>query len=155
MTNPLPTLEWLHVCDHAFRDEQGKLCLIGLFDTLASAELPGRLPVFSVAIGLCDGEGQYDVGIQVEAPSGKAVNMKLPPVQLATRESKARAVVRLAGMPFEEFGNYTFRLILNGVPLEWPAHVLAHHEVAQQPGAASAPGGASATMPPPPDFPQN
>jgi len=156
MSKPLPTLEWLHVCDHAFRDEQGKLCLIGLFDTLASVELPGRLPVFSVAIGMCDGEGQYEVGLQIEAPSGKAVNMKLPPVQLASKASKARAVVRLAGMPFEEFGTYTFRLILDGMPLEWPAHVLQHLQAQPQGnGGGSMAGGASATMPPPPDFPQN
>ena len=62
-TKPTPTLEWLHVCDYAFRDEQGKLCMIGLFDTLASLRLPGRLPVFCVAMGLTDGLGQYDIWI--------------------------------------------------------------------------------------------
>jgi hypothetical protein len=145
MTNPLPTVDWLHVCDHAFRDEQGKLCLIGLFDTLASQELPGRLPMLSVAIGLSDGSGEYEIGLQVTAPSGKAVNMNLPPVQLADARAKARAVIRLNGMPFEEFGTYTFRLILDGAPIEWPCHQLVHSQIQAQ---TNNPG--PGTMPPPP-----
>jgi hypothetical protein len=145
MTNPLPTVDWLHVCDHAFRDEQGKLCLIGLFDTLASQELPGRLPMLSVAIGLSDGNGEYEIGLQVTAPSGKAVNMKLPPVQLADTRAKARAVIRLNGMPFEEFGTYMFRLVLDGAPIEWPCHQLEHSQI-QAPTNAPEPG----SMPPPP-----
>jgi len=145
MTNPLPTVDWLHVCDHAFRDEQGKLCLIGLFDTLASQELPGRLPMLSVAIGLSDGDGEYEIGLQVTAPSGKSVNMKLPSVQLADPRAKARAVIRLNGMPFEEFGTYAFRLILDGAPIEWPCHYLEHSQI-QAPTNGPDPG----SMPPPP-----
>jgi hypothetical protein len=144
MTNNLPTVDWLHVCDHAFRDEQGKLCLIGLFDTLASQKLPGHLPLLSVAIGLSDGEGSYEIGLQVSAPSGKTVNMKLPPVQMANRKAKARAVIRLNGMPFEEFGTYVFRLVLNGAPIEWPCHTLEHSQI-QSPPNQEAPN-----MPPPP-----
>jgi hypothetical protein len=153
MTKPLPTLEWLHVCDHAFRDETGKLCMIGLFDSLASQELPGRLPVLCVALGLADGMGDYEVGLQIEAPNGTAQNMKLPPVNLADRQAKARAVIRLAGMPFEEFGTYTFRLVLDGAPIEWPVHRLDH--VQAQPQGSAPPGDPGAGMPPPPDFMQN
>ena len=154
MSNPLPTLEWLHVCDHAFRDETGKLCMIGLFDSLASVELPGRLPMLCVALGLCDGIGDYEVGLQIESPSGQSQNMKLPAVNLADRNAKARAVIRLAGMPFEEFGRYTFRLVLNGAPVEWPVHKLDHVQ-AQQQGSAPPGDPGVGQMPPPPDFPQN
>ena len=152
MSNPLPTLDWLHVCDHAFRDETGKLCMIGLFDSLASVQLPGRLPMLCVALGLSDGIGDYEVGLQIEAPSGKAQNMKLPTVNLADRKAKARAVIRLAGMPFEEFGTYTFRLVLGGAPVEWPVHRLDHVEAPQQQGGAL-PQGNPSGMPPLPDFP--
>jgi hypothetical protein len=134
MSKPLPTLEWLHVCDHAFRDEQGKLCLIGMFDSLASLRLPGRLPVFAVAIGLTDGQGQYEIAIRVEAPSGKHVDLKLPPVTLQQRQSKARAVIRLSAMPFEEFG-----LILDGQPVDYPVHVIDHLEARQAPPAGPPP----------------
>lgn len=153
MSKPLPTLEWLHVCDHAFRDESGKLCMIGLFDSLASMELPGRLPMISVALGLADGLGDYEVGLQIESPSGQSQAMQLPPVQLADRKAKARAVIRLAGMPFEEFGTYTFRLVLDGAPLEWPVHTVDHIQ-AQQQGSAP-PGDPGGGMPPPPDFMKN
>ena len=123
---PLPTLDWLHVCDHAFRDEQGKLCLIGMFDSLASLQLPGRLPVFCVAIGLTDGQGQYDVALRVEAPSGKHVDMQLPPTVLQSRQTKARAVIRLSAMPFDEFGRYVFRLVVDKQPVDYPVHVIEH-----------------------------
>ena len=94
---------------------------------------------------LSDGNGEYEIGLQVTAPSGKAVNMKLPPVQLADPRAKARAVIRLNGMPFEEFGTYAFRLILDGAPIEWPCHYLEHSQI-----QAPTNGPASGSMPPPP-----
>ncbi len=140
MTNkPVPSLEWLHVCDYAFRDEQGKLCMIGLFDTLASLRLPGRLPMFCVALGLSDGQGQYEVALRVEAPSGKHVELKLPAMALQHRKSKARAVIRLSAMPFEEFGPYVFRLVVDGQPFDYPVHVIEHLEARQQPPASAPP----------------
>ncbi|MCX8229977.1 MAG: hypothetical protein OTJ44_08535 [Planctomycetota bacterium] len=155
MSKPHPTLEWLHVCDYAFRDEQGKLCMIGLFDSMQSAQLPGRLPVFSVAIGLTDGQGDYEVGLNIVSPSGKVVRLKLPPVRLQSKLAKVRAVVRLAGLPFEEFGRFTFRLEIEGQPQESPVHVLEHVQAqgnagGGRSGAASVPG-----FPPPPDFQGN
>ena len=151
---PFPQVEFIHVCDHAFRDEHGKLCLIGMFDNLASAQLPGRLPVFSVAFGVTGGQGSYELGLQVEAPSGKAVNMKMPPLQLQDPRAKVRTVLRLAGMPFEEYGTYVFRMVVDGVPLAEPVHHLDHLEAPQgsgvQPGQAMPQG-----FPPPPDFPMN
>ncbi len=134
MPRPLPLVEWLHICDYAFRDEHGKLCLIGLFDALHSLELPGRLPVFSVAIGITDGEGEYRVGLRIEAPSGKVVDLPLPPMRLAARHARARAVLRLAGLPFEEFGRYTFRLVVDGQPIEHPVHHVDHVQRPASPG---------------------
>ncbi len=71
--------------------------------------------------------------------------MKLPPVKLADKRAKARAVIRLNGMPFEEFGTYTFRLILDGAPIEWPCHTLEHSQI-----QAPTNGPDTGTMPPPP-----
>lgn len=136
MTKPVPTLEWLHVCDFAFRDEHGKLCLIGLFEALHSVRLPGFLPVYCVAMGLTDGEGQYGAGLQIIAPSGKVLELPLPPVTLRERHAKARAVIRLASMQFDEFGRYTFRLKIDGQPVEYPVHIVEHMEL--RPGPAPA-----------------
>ena len=150
MSKPIPTVEWLHICDHAFRDEFGKLCIIGMFDALHSQQLPGRLPMLSVAIGVTDGEGQYEIALQVQAPSGKTVDMALPNLQLSARNQKQRAVIRLAGMPFEEFGTYIFRLKIDNQPVDSPAHFLDHLQAPQQPGQS--PGQAPPTIPPPPGF---
>ncbi|TAH35051.1 MAG: hypothetical protein EYC70_14790 [Planctomycetota bacterium] len=128
MTKPLPTLEWLHVCDYAFRDEHGKLCLIGLFEALHSLKLPGFLPVYCVAIGLTDGQGEYKIGLQIQAPSGKTMDLALPPVVLKDRHAKARAVIRLASMQFGEFGRYTFRLKVDDQPMDYPVHLVDHLE---------------------------
>jgi len=157
MEQPVPTVEWIHVCDNAFRDESGKMCLVGMFDSLYSQTVPGRLPVFSVAIGITGGEGTYEIGIQVVAPSGKELNMKMPPLELPDPSMKARAAVRLTSFPFEEFGVYTFRTILAGKAVAFPNHTLAHLEV-QPPesstsGAGEVPAGMGGpNMPPPPDF---
>jgi len=150
MSKPIPTVEWLHICDHAFRDEFGKLCIIGMFDALHSQQLPGRLPMLSVAIGITDGDGEYDIALQVEAPGGKTVDMKLPTLQLLQRNQKQRAVIRLAGMPFDEFGTYTFRLKIDNQPVEWPAHRLDHLQAPQAPGNSNEQ--VPPAIPPPPGF---
>ncbi len=155
MDNPQPTIEWIHVCDNAFRDESGKMCLVGMFDSLYSRQLPGRLPVFSVAIGMTGGQGQYEIGLQIQTPGGKAINMQMPPVQLPDPSIKARAAVRVNNYPFEEFGTYTFRVLLGGQPVAFPNHMLEHVEVQPQDesqSGATIPGGAQ--IPPPPDFQQ-
>ncbi len=125
--------------------------MIGLFDSLHSVNLPGRLPIFSVAIGLTNGKGSYKVGLRIEAPTGAAVDLQLPPVQLADRRAKARAVIRLASLPFEEFGTYTFRLILEGQPVDAPVHLLEHLQLE---GGPEVTGVRGPGLPPPPDFPQ-
>jgi len=155
MAQPVPTVEWIHVCDNAFRDESGKMCLVGMFDSLYSQQAPGRLPIFSVAIGLTGGEGQYDIGIQVLSPSGKELNMKMPPVELPEPSVKARAAVRITSFPFEEFGTYTFRVLLADKPIAFPNHTLAHVEVQPQEASQTGPaptGIGGPGMPPPPDF---
>lgn len=156
MDQPVPTVEWIHVCDNAFRDEAGKMCLVGMFDSLYSQQTPGRLPVFSIAIGITGGEGQYDLGIQVLTPSGKEINMKMPPVELPDPTIKARAAVRINSFPFEEFGVYTFRVLLAEKPVAFPNHTIAHVQVdppESQSGPAAEPAGLGGPgMPPPPDF---
>jgi uncharacterized protein DUF6941 len=156
MEKPVPTIEWIHVCDNAFRDEAGKMCLIGMFDSLYSRKLPGHLPLFSVAIGMTGGQGSYEIGLQVELPSGKMIDMKMPTVELPEPSVKARAAVRLNNFPFEEFGTYTFRVSLEGQPVAFPNHTLTHLEVQPQESSVSGaeipagPGGPG--FPPPPDF---
>ncbi|MAW59600.1 MAG: hypothetical protein CMJ94_02050 [Planctomycetes bacterium] len=157
MDQPIPTVEWIHVCDNAFRDESGKMCLVGMFDSLYSQQTPGRLPVFAVAIGITGGQGQYDLGIQVLTPSGKEINMKMPPVELPEPNVKARAAVRINAFPFEEFGVYTFRVLLGEQPVAFPNHTLAHVQVEPPEGSQTGPAGAPSGlggpgMPPPPDF---
>ncbi len=153
MTKPQPTVEWLHICDHAFRDEFGKLCIIGMFDALHSQQLPGRLPMLSVAIGVTDGMGEYEIALQVQAPSGKMVDMKLPNLNLQQLQQKQRAVIRLAGMPFEEFGTYVFRLKIDGQAVAAPAHKLDHLQAQNQTQAGqSQPAQNQPTIPPPPGF---
>jgi hypothetical protein len=139
MGKPIPTVEWIHICDHAFRDEAGKLCVVGMFDSLHSRQLPGGLPMMAAAIGITDGEGEYEIALQVVTPQGRVIDMQLPPLRLPERQAKQRAVVRLNGMPFEEFGRYTFRMKIDGQPVDSPCHTLDHFELPEQQAAPPAP----------------
>ncbi len=140
MGKPIPTVEWIHVCDHAFRDEAGKLVLVGMFDALHSRQLPGQLPMMAAALGITDGDGEYEISLQVITPQGKVMDMNLPNLNLPERRAKQRAVVRLTGMPFEEFGRYTFRLKIDGQPVEYPCHTIDHFELPEQQAAPSESG---------------
>lgn len=41
--------DWLIICDHTFRDELGKVCLIGVFDQIAVADVPTTLRRMALA----------------------------------------------------------------------------------------------------------
>ena len=109
--------------------------------------------MLSVAIGVTDGMGEYEIALQVQAPSGKMVDMKLPNLNLQQLQQKQRAVIRLAGMPFEEFGTYVFRLKIHGQAVAAPAHKLDHLQAQNQTQAGqSQPAQNQPTIPPPPGF---
>lgn len=110
------------LCDSA-ADYQGKLCILGAFDTLCAKEFPVVHPQCSLAVRLIfypEDVGRHHLSIQLEDEVGgpvmpaftPTVDVVLPPggVPFVTRNM----VLNLQGLRFEEPGVYRFQIMRNG-----------------------------------------
>jgi hypothetical protein len=115
-------IAFAHLCDFAFRGENGKLGVIGIFERLAGQEFPLRHPMAYLAIGIevdsaeiggvikldvkvrnADGGTLIRFGVTFES-SGQA-----PP---GTR-IVAKHIVPIQNMAFQKPGRYEFAFFLN------------------------------------------
>lgn len=63
--------DWVIICDHTFRDELGKVCLIGVFDQIAVADVPTRLRRMALAFRFSGTpRDRVTSSIRVELPKG-------------------------------------------------------------------------------------
>ncbi|GAF86131.1 unnamed protein product, partial [marine sediment metagenome] len=68
-------LKYVHLCDHAFQSEGGKLNFIGIFKNINIRKFPGGLPKFSLVAGL-------------EIPSTISGKLKLETILMGPDEKK-------------------------------------------------------------------
>jgi hypothetical protein len=115
------------LCDSA-ADYQGKLCILGAFDTLCAQEFPVVHPQCSLAVRLLfypEDAGRHHLSIQLEDEVGGVVipdsalsatiEVALPPgsVPFMTRN----LVRNFQQLRFEEPGTYRFEIKRNGKPV--------------------------------------
>jgi hypothetical protein len=67
-------VEYMHICDYAFRAEGGKACIIGIFDVIGAPSFPVTHPHMVIAIQL-RGSAHETVPIKIELgrPNGDVV----------------------------------------------------------------------------------
>jgi len=104
---------WAVLCDYAFLDDHGKMCLIGIFDRINTKGVPTTHAHASLVLRL-RGEPGEDVRVRVEmirptgAPQGRTEqNVKLSPA------GDAGIQMSLASLPLPDFGRYAFTITLN------------------------------------------
>jgi len=112
----LARVAWAHMCDHAFYDAQGKPCLIGIFVAIFTPRVPATHPRCAFAF-------------RIEGSPGEKLKMKFvlvrpdakdPLVESPEREidlgpgGHHNAVVELAQLPLPDFGEYEFRIYIDG-----------------------------------------
>jgi hypothetical protein len=134
------------LCDSA-ADYNGKLCVLGAFDTLCAPQFPVVHPQCSLAVRLLFAPrdvGQHPMSIQMLDESGKAImppftptlDVTFPPgaVPFVTRN----LVLNLQRLRFDDPGVYHFHIALNGAEIiALPLRVTRFEELR----AASSPAG--------------
>ena len=109
------------LCDAA-TDSQGKLNLLGTFDSIWAATLPARHPQCSVTVRLRFSrieDGEHKITIHLVDEDGKLI---VPPldanlqVRFAEEEQTAVAnlVLNIQGMNIEKYGEYSVNLAVDG-----------------------------------------
>ena len=119
------------LCDSA-ADYNGKLCVMGTFDTIVTRQFPTVHPYCSLALRIVfsgEDEGQHEISVALIDEDGRSllpkiggnVNIRMPPnMYFAT----VNPVFNLAGvMKFEKPGLYRFDIsmdgkIISGIPLQ-------------------------------------
>jgi len=112
-------LQWCHICDHAFLDQHGKPCLIGLFDRILTARLPALHPQAAVAFRLTGepGEGaSVRIRLLPPGPEQPLVDVTNPRVDLGPAGIHD-AVLALHDLRFQFYGDYELRIDLDGDPI--------------------------------------
>ena len=109
--------DWLVLCDLAFPDIRGKLCLIGVFDVIYAAQVPVTHQRAFVAFNVIGEPGEeIRLALKIIGPSGNVIvstqiNATLPDA------GGAQAHVELRQMLLQEFGRHAIEVDLgDGVP---------------------------------------
>ncbi|MEK7441921.1 MAG: hypothetical protein AABZ78_14070 [Chloroflexota bacterium] len=118
-------LEVFTLCDAA-ADYQGRLSILGIFDTIFAASLPALHPQCSVALRIRFSkveEGKHNLVLHIVDNDG---NMIIPPlngdfgIQLPgnDRHGTINLVLNLQGLSFNRYGEYAVNLAIDSNELD-------------------------------------
>jgi hypothetical protein len=138
-------LQLATLCDSA-SDYQGKLCLLGAFDTLCAHQFPVTHPQCSLALRLLfdhEDRGNHEINITLRDESGDEamppftpeIDVNFPPgfVPFVTRN----IVLNLQRLRFERAGVYRFHIQMDGEELTTiPLRVTRFEEMRASTGPA-------------------
>ncbi len=108
------------LCDSA-ADYQGRLSILGIFDTIFAANLPAMHPHCSVALRIRFSkveEGKHSLTLHIVDNDGKLIVPALSGefgIQLAEndRHGTVNLVLNLQGLPFNRYGEYAVDLAID------------------------------------------
>lgn len=107
--------DWAHLCDHAFFDDGGKPCLIGVFRAVFADRVPATHPSAALAFRL-EGRPHETVGVKIRLfrPDGKDPLLEMGREADLGPSGELVTVVKLNALPLPDFGPYDFHVILDG-----------------------------------------
>lgn len=109
------------LCDSA-ADYGGKLCLLGVFDTIGVRQLPAVHPHCSIAIRIVfhsSEEGRHQIKLTLIDEDGRSLLPKIDPVMEVKMPenmffASSNLVFNLQGMKFEKAGHYSIDISVDG-----------------------------------------
>ena len=129
------------LCDAA-TDDNGKLNLLGAFDTIYTQQLPAVHPQCSIALRVTfssDDEGKHQLQLNFVDADGHSIMVNFPPipVEVALPEDMhfgtRNFIVNLQQMKFENPGLYSIDISLDGQP-QTSIPLLVRHNPPVAPG---------------------
>ena len=114
-------IEIFTLCDAA-GDYQGRLNILGVFDTIFAPQMPARHPFCSVALRIrfqMTERGRRRLTLHIVDDDGKLV---IPPIEGAfsvempahSRLASANLVLNLGQLQFQDYGEYAINLAVDG-----------------------------------------
>ncbi|MBN2456550.1 MAG: hypothetical protein JXB29_08480 [Sedimentisphaerales bacterium] len=111
------------LADYASITREGKLNILGIFDTINAPSFPFALPVFYVVISFEAGAAEFDteknVGIALCDEDGNALfnleqTLKIARPNRMGSLFTTNQIGAIIGFPFSQSGHYQFAILTNG-----------------------------------------
>jgi uncharacterized protein DUF6941 len=111
----LPDLQFSILCDDVRREHNGKLILIGLFETVGSSQFPVHHPSLFVVNRWCNGAGRFRQKTVIRTPSDKVLaEDNETEIILEDLKAKHTVIARFNNLRFPSPGEYAIDIRLDG-----------------------------------------
>jgi hypothetical protein len=118
-------LDYTLICEHAMADKDNKISAIGIFDVISGTRFPITVPVFFVICSF-SAENLNDVGVKqitlfIQRDDGNGVEKVVElngSLNIESIEKKANFFAKFLMVPFNNIGNYTLKIIVDGESYE-------------------------------------
>ncbi|MBI1871560.1 MAG: hypothetical protein HYS07_10250 [Chlamydiae bacterium] len=111
----LPDLQFSILCDDVRREHNGKLILLGLFETIGAARFPVVHPTLFVVNRWCNGVGEYRQNTVLRKPDNSVLaEDEVTMIQLNDLKAKHTVIARFNNLRFEGPGEYAVEIRLDG-----------------------------------------
>jgi hypothetical protein len=102
-------LNFLHICDEIIVSVDGKISIIGMFDTINSKDFPSTHPKFFVISNISADPGSYNQTIEIVSPKGEVIAKVSGKIDIKKGRIN-NLIVGFAGVKFEEPDKYWVRV---------------------------------------------
>ena len=111
-----PTVKLALLCDYAFRTQDNKLSIIGVFSQISLADLPAASPPFFVVMSLSLDKGSHQVQFGLVDPMGQQVVPDAPAfdVEVESAGADTDLLLQFNGLPLQRAGIYQVQLFVAG-----------------------------------------
>ena len=98
--------DWAILCDYAFLDAGGKMCIIGIFERIYAQTVPAIHPQAVIVAKLRGAPGEeVQLRVEIRRPNGLSL-MRLDGTAKMSVEGGAGIQLRLAGLNLPDMGTY-------------------------------------------------
>ena len=118
-----PSLLYSILCDDVRREANGKLILLGLFETIGAQEFPATHPALYVVNGWGGGVGTFTQYTRILGLDGGAalIQDRETTFTLTDLRAKHSVIARFNNLPLAQPGEYAVEILLNGdLKLRYP-----------------------------------
>lgn len=108
-------LNFVHLCDYAFLSQNGKMNIIGDFETIYTSKVPGTDKIycsFFIVTNFTASEGKYIQRLIIRKNKDKSEIMSNESSRSAKAEQRIGFIGNF-GLVFPEYGEYTVEVYIN------------------------------------------
>ncbi len=124
----LPDLQFSILCDDVRREHNGKLILLGLFETIGANQFPVSHPTLFVVNRWCNGVGEFKQNTVIRRPDNSVLaEDTITVVKLDDLKAKHTVIARFNNLRFDAPGEYAIEIRVDGdVKIRYPVVLVSN-----------------------------